>query len=118
MSRKCFGLVCPRPNGTAAFSLDFQSRLISWEAIQLMFDSACSWNLQGLSGDSICRFSGAVGFCGGFTPTCLLWPNMEASMILDSNFPRAPDALAFAKAAIKHIVCANVAFRPMAFERL
>src|SRR5437762_14044418 len=43
-------------------------------------------------------------------------PDVEATVIIVLNLPGAPDTLAFAKAAIKDVMRAEITFRPMTFE--
>src|SRR5207249_1011489 len=44
---------------------------------------------------------------------CTARPNMKAAVITDGDFPRAPDAFAFAEPAIEDIMRAYIAFDPV-----
>src|SRR5262249_17780186 len=43
-------------------------------------------------------------------------PDIKTAVILDPDFPGAPDALALAKAAVKNVVPADIALGPMTLE--
>ena len=43
---------------------------------------------------------------------------MKAAVIADGDFPRAPDAFAFAEPAIKDIMGADIALDPVALARI
>src|SRR5881397_423615 len=103
MSRKCLGLVCPKPNGTAVLSLVFQSFWILWEDM--------------LRSDGVHR----LGALGGLGARCLIAglarPDVEAAMMTDGDFPGAPNAFALAKAAVEDVVGANIGLGPIALAR-
>src|SRR5439155_8374510 len=54
------------------------------------------------------------GFVMRLTLLCTARPNMKAAVIADGDFPRAPDAFAFAEPAIKDIMRADIALDPVA----
>src|SRR6266576_3097383 len=84
--------------------------------------SACEFSFRGnhdwLGGDRFHRLGlfGRGGF--RFTFAESFRPDVEAAVAVRRDFPRAPNTLALAEAAIKNAVRADVGFRPPALERL
>lgn len=76
------------------------------------------WNRDGLRRNALHWLPAQGGFLCQFQFTRQPRPDIETTMIKRRDFPRTPDALAFAETAIKHIVAARISFGPPTFARL
>src|SRR6185436_16086323 len=117
MSRKCCGLAWPRPNGTADLSFAFQSFWIRCEDMKHPLLAFCG-NATQFDFAFARRYDRFTRLSFGFSFAEALRPDVKPTVRKEADFPRAPDAFALAKAAIRHVVSAHVSFRPGTLQGL